>query len=144
MTKLYTREDVANLFRVTTRTIDRWRSQGLDLGVVQAYPGALPRFDPDTVHRAIAAGGFRKLKQPRTPPKPVEKAPRTAEGRDGVGSSGPQAIGSTKLPEPASPAPLSVTDGQTGGLGADQAAAVRVTTTVLMTTRAKFGDNLVS
>ncbi|MBX9627230.1 MAG: hypothetical protein K2X82_25730 [Gemmataceae bacterium] len=142
MTNLYTREDVAKLFRVSTRTIDRWRSQGLDLGMVQAYPGALPRFKSETVDRAIAEGGFRKLKQPKTSPKPVGTATLPAERRDGAGSSGSQGIGSATLPEPTPPAPLSVTTGQTGSLGADQASAVMVTTTVLMTTAAKFGDNL--
>lgn len=41
---MWTRGDIARIYRVTVRTVDRWRKEGLPACVDQP-----PRFDPDEV-----------------------------------------------------------------------------------------------
>lgn len=67
MTQLMTREELARFMNISTRTVDRWRSMGLDLGEIRAHPLALPRFDPEKVQQSIQAGSFRKSKKSASP-----------------------------------------------------------------------------
>ena len=65
MTPLLTREELARLLNVSTRTVNRWRAMGLDLGEVRAHPLALPRFDPEKVRQAIGSRGFPNARKKR-------------------------------------------------------------------------------
>lgn len=62
-TKLLTKQELAAVLNVHTRTIDRMRAKGIDLGEVRLYDRAVPRFDPDRVQAAIQAGTFAKKKR---------------------------------------------------------------------------------
>ena len=85
MTTLMTRNELAKLLNVSTRTVDRWRSAGLDLGEFRAHPQALPRFDPEKVRQAIESSRFRKLKQ--KPPKPATVPKELCATNDGTARS---------------------------------------------------------
>jgi phage terminase Nu1 subunit (DNA packaging protein) len=71
MTTLMTRDELAKLLNVSTRTVDRWRAEGLDLGEFRAHPRALPRFDPEKVRQAIASSRFAKVKRKASKPTAV-------------------------------------------------------------------------
>ena len=62
MMKMLTRNELADIFNVSTRTIDRLRAAGYDLGEFRAHPKALPRFNAEKVQEAIEANGFKKAK----------------------------------------------------------------------------------
>lgn len=65
---LITKSELAKLLNTSTRTIDRWRSAGIDLGEVKT-PGT-PRFNPVKVKTMIDAGVIgRKRKKSRAPLK---------------------------------------------------------------------------
>ena len=61
--KLLTKTEVAALLSTSTRTIDRMRARGFDLGEVRLHDRAVPRFDAAKVETAIQAGMFGKLKR---------------------------------------------------------------------------------
>jgi len=61
--KLLTKTEVAALLSTSTRTIDRMRARGFDLGEVRLHDRAVPRFDPAKVEAAILAGKFSKQKR---------------------------------------------------------------------------------
>ena len=61
--KLLTKQELAEMLNVHTRTIDRMRAKGIDLGEVRLYDRAVPRFDPVKVEAAIMAGTFGKKKR---------------------------------------------------------------------------------
>ena len=60
---LLTKKELAALLNTSTRTIDRMRARGMDLGEVRLHEKALPRFDPEKVLNAIRAGKFSKAKR---------------------------------------------------------------------------------
>ena len=62
-TKLLTKGEVAAMLNKSTRTIDRMRGMGIDLGEVRLHDRATPRFDPAKVEAAIQAGTFGKKKR---------------------------------------------------------------------------------
>jgi hypothetical protein len=62
-TTLLTKQELAALLHTSTRTIDRMRAKGIDLGEVRLHDRAVPRFDPDKVRAAIQAGTFGKCKR---------------------------------------------------------------------------------
>jgi hypothetical protein len=62
-TKLMTKQELAGVLNTSTRTIDRMRARGIDLGEVRLHDRATPRFDPDKVRAAIQAGTFGKKKR---------------------------------------------------------------------------------
>ena len=62
-TKLWTKQELAERLGLHTRTIDRMRSKGIDLGEVRLHDRAVPRFDPAKVEAAIQAGTFGKKKR---------------------------------------------------------------------------------
>ncbi len=63
-TTLLTKEEVADLFRTSVRTIDRWR-QRYDLGEIK-LPGGTVRFDPSKIEEIVRDGKFkRKPRQAR-------------------------------------------------------------------------------
>lgn len=63
VTKLMTKQELAGVLNTSTRTIDRMRARGIDLGEVRLHDRATPRFDPDKVRAAIQAGKFSKQKR---------------------------------------------------------------------------------
>lgn len=63
VTKLMTKQQLAGVLNKSTRTIDRMRARGIDLGEVRLHDRATPRFDPDKVQAAIQAGTFGKKKR---------------------------------------------------------------------------------
>ncbi|MBY0514442.1 MAG: hypothetical protein K2P78_11085 [Gemmataceae bacterium] len=63
VTKLMTKQELAGVLNTSTRTIDRMRARGIDLGEVRLHDRATPRFDPDKVWAAIQAGKFSKQKR---------------------------------------------------------------------------------
>ena len=63
VTKLLTKGEVAAMLNKSTRTIDRMRGMGIDLGEVRLHERATPRFDPAKVEAAIQAGKFSKQKR---------------------------------------------------------------------------------
>ena len=63
VTKLLTKSEVAARLSKSTRTIDRMRGMGIDLGEVRLHDRATPRFDPAKVEAAIQAGTFGKKKR---------------------------------------------------------------------------------
>ena len=63
VTKLLTKSEVAAMLNKSTRTIDRMRDMGIDLGEVRLHDRATPRFDPAKVQAAISAGTFGKKKR---------------------------------------------------------------------------------
>lgn len=62
-TKLLRKDELAEMLNLSTRTIDRMRAGGIDLGEVRLHDRATPRFDPDKVRAAIQAGTFGKKKR---------------------------------------------------------------------------------
>jgi hypothetical protein len=58
-----TREEVARRFQITTRTLDHWRSMGIDLGEINI--NGTPRFSPETIANIIAT---QKVRRRRTRP----------------------------------------------------------------------------
>jgi DNA-binding transcriptional regulator LsrR (DeoR family) len=62
-TKLLTKRELAEVLSLSTRTIDRLRARGIDLGEVRLHDRATPRFDPAKVQAAIQAGKFGKKKR---------------------------------------------------------------------------------
>ena len=62
-TKLLTKSEVAAVLGKSTRTIDRMRGMGIDLGEVRLHDRATPRFDRAKVEAAIQAGTFGKKKR---------------------------------------------------------------------------------
>ena len=62
-TTLLTKAELAAMLNTSTRTIDRLRSAGVDLGEVRLSPISYPRFDPAKVSRQIIAGKFKKKKK---------------------------------------------------------------------------------
>ena len=52
---LLTKSQLAELFQVSTRTIDRWIARGVDIGKVR-LPGGNYRFDRKKVDASIASG----------------------------------------------------------------------------------------
>jgi phage terminase Nu1 subunit (DNA packaging protein) len=91
MIPLLTREELARLLNVSTRTVDRWRAMGLDLGEVRAHPQALPRFDPEKVQQAISSRGFPKArKRPGTESRFQKTASRQKELADCGSSQSPE------------------------------------------------------
>jgi hypothetical protein len=76
MTQLLTREELSRLLNVSTRTLDRWRSTGLDLGEVRVHSLAMPRFDPEKVSQCIRAGASPKVKKRRTGNGQVHATPK--------------------------------------------------------------------
>jgi hypothetical protein len=60
--ELLTRTELAEVLKVSTRTIDRLRAAGYELGEFRSYPGACPRFNSEKVREAIKASGFRKAR----------------------------------------------------------------------------------
>lgn len=62
-TKLMTKKEVAVMLNKSTRTIDRMRDMGIDLGEVRLHDRATPRFDRAKVEAAILAGTFGKKKR---------------------------------------------------------------------------------
>jgi hypothetical protein len=63
VTKLWTKQELAERLGKHTRTIDRMRARGIDLGEVRLHDRATPRFDPAKVEAAIHAGKFNKKKR---------------------------------------------------------------------------------
>ena len=61
--KLLTKSEVAEMLNKSTRTIDRMRGMGIDLGEVRLHDRATPRFDLAKVAAAISAGKFSKKKR---------------------------------------------------------------------------------
>lgn len=57
--ELMTKNEVADLLNVSTRTVDRWRAAGLDLGEVKLTPTAVPKYRRSVVLAALAAGRFK-------------------------------------------------------------------------------------
>lgn len=57
---LLTKVELAQLLNLSTRTIDRLRASGFDLGEVRMSPNSFPRFDPEKVQDAIFLGKFLK------------------------------------------------------------------------------------
>jgi DNA-binding transcriptional MerR regulator len=55
-----TKQEVAKMFQISTRTLDRWRAMGIDLGEITI--NGTVRFDPAKVASIIAA---RKAKRRR-------------------------------------------------------------------------------
>lgn len=62
-TKLMRKKELAAMLQTSTRTIDRMRARGIDLGEVRLHDRATPRFDPAKVEAAIQAGTFGKKKR---------------------------------------------------------------------------------
>lgn len=62
-TRLLTKRELAEVLVLSTRTIDRLRAKGIDLGEVRLHDRAVPRFDPAKVQAAIQAGKFDKKKR---------------------------------------------------------------------------------
>lgn len=62
-TKLLTKQELAAVLNTSTRTIDRMRARGFDLGEVRLHDRATPRFDPAKVEAAIRTGTFGKKKR---------------------------------------------------------------------------------
>ena len=62
-TKLWNKQELAERLGLHTRTIDRMRAKGIDLGEVRLHDRAVPRFDPARVEAAIQAGTFGKKKR---------------------------------------------------------------------------------
>ena len=71
LTKLMTRGELARFFDVSTRTLDRWRAMGVDLGEYRAHPRAVPRFDSEKVRRAAQGEGSHPPKGRVSRPAPV-------------------------------------------------------------------------
>lgn len=61
--KLMTKQELAAVLNTSTRTIDRMRARGIDVGEVRLHDRATPRFDPAKVEAAIQAGAFGKRKR---------------------------------------------------------------------------------
>lgn len=59
MTNLLTKREVAKRFAITTRTIDRLRAAGYDLGVLK-LPGGSVRFDPTKIEEIIRSRQLRR------------------------------------------------------------------------------------
>jgi transposase len=59
---LLTKRQIAQHFQVSTRTIDRWRAMGIDLGVIKT-PGGAVRFNPVKLESTIRAGKFKRLEK---------------------------------------------------------------------------------
>jgi len=74
MSPLMTREELSRFLNVSTRTVDRWRAMGVDLGEVQAHSHAAPRFNPSKVVQAVADGGFGTRRKARRTPSAVRIA----------------------------------------------------------------------
>ena len=51
MGRLLTKREVADLLRVSTRTIDRWRAAGIDMGLVSIR--GVKRYREDVVQRLL-------------------------------------------------------------------------------------------
>ncbi len=62
-TRLLRKKELAEMLHTSTRTIDRMRARGIDLGEVRLHERATPRFDPAKVQAAIQAGRFGKKKR---------------------------------------------------------------------------------
>jgi hypothetical protein len=58
-----TKQEVAQRFQISTRTLDRWRSMGIDLGEINI--NGTPRFNPEKVATIIAT---QKVRRRRTRP----------------------------------------------------------------------------
>lgn len=57
-TKYLTRRDLAVRFRVSTRTIDNWHSQGL-LPPAERTPTGMPRWSEEAVQAVMKPGGAK-------------------------------------------------------------------------------------
>lgn len=58
---LMTKRQLADWLQISTRTIDRYRSQGYDLGAVK-MPGGIVRFNPAVAGASIKSGQWRRRK----------------------------------------------------------------------------------
>jgi hypothetical protein len=54
----FTKKELARRFQISTRTVDRWRSMGIDLGEITI--GGIIRFNPDKVAAIIATQKIRR------------------------------------------------------------------------------------
>ena len=63
VTKLLTKNELAAVLNTSTRTIDRMRARGFDLGEVRLHDRATPRFDLTKIQAAIQVGTFGKKKR---------------------------------------------------------------------------------
>jgi hypothetical protein len=64
--ELLMKKELATLLRISERTLDRYRSAGLDLGEV-ALSARCVRFSRSKVEAAIAQGRFKKKGRSRQP-----------------------------------------------------------------------------
>jgi predicted site-specific integrase-resolvase len=69
---LMTKRDVAKRLAITTRTIDRLRAAGYDLGVLK-LPGGAVRFDPQKIEEIIRVRQLRRQRGSVLPQKMMEK-----------------------------------------------------------------------
>jgi hypothetical protein len=56
-----TKKEVARRFQISTRTLDRWRSMGLDLGEITV--GGTIRFDPAKIANIITTQKVRRRRK---------------------------------------------------------------------------------
>lgn len=61
--ELMTKNEVADLLNVSTRTIDRLRSAGFDLGEVRLTPTSTPRFRRTVIMAALTTGRFKPTRR---------------------------------------------------------------------------------
>ena len=61
--QLMTRHELAAYLNVSTRTLDRLRARGVDLGEVRFTPLSSPRFDVGRVSKQLSEKKFRRKKK---------------------------------------------------------------------------------
>lgn len=61
--ELMTKSEVADLLNVSSRTIDRYRAAGFDLGEVKLTPTSIPKFRRAVILAALTTGRFKPTRR---------------------------------------------------------------------------------